>query len=89
MGFMDDLPGWYLASRRDLEGFHPGACDYQTCRHQRTQAGGDQARQRATVAAVEKLSRSDRRFAATVDQWDVDPMLLNTPGGRLICVMVS
>jgi putative DNA primase/helicase len=34
-----------------------------------------------TVAAVEKLARADRRHAATVDQWDADPWLLNTPGG--------
>jgi putative DNA primase/helicase len=34
-----------------------------------------------TVAAVERLARSDRRLAATTDQWDADPWLLNTPGG--------
>lgn len=34
-----------------------------------------------TVAAVERLSKADRRIAATVDQWDVDPFLLNTPSG--------
>ena len=34
-----------------------------------------------TVAAVERMAQSDRRLAATVEQWDVDPMLLNTPGG--------
>lgn len=34
-----------------------------------------------TVAAVEKLAKADRRLAATVDQWDADPWLLNTPGG--------
>lgn len=34
-----------------------------------------------TVAAVERLARSDRRLAASVDQWDVDPWLLNTPAG--------
>jgi putative DNA primase/helicase len=34
-----------------------------------------------TVSAVERLARSDRRHAATVDQWDGDPWLLNTPGG--------
>lgn len=34
-----------------------------------------------TVAAVERLAKADRRIAATVDQWDVDPWLLNTPGG--------
>ena len=34
-----------------------------------------------TVAAVERLAQSDRRLAATSDQWDADPMLLNTPAG--------
>ena len=34
-----------------------------------------------TVSAVERLARSDRRLAATVDQWDRDPALLNTPDG--------
>lgn len=34
-----------------------------------------------TVAAVEKLARADRRHAATAQQWDADPWLLNTPGG--------
>lgn len=36
-----------------------------------------------TVAAVERLAKSDRRLAATPDQWDSDPWLLNTPGGVL------
>jgi putative DNA primase/helicase len=35
----------------------------------------------ATVAAVERLARADRQHAATVDQWDADPWLVNTPGG--------
>lgn len=34
-----------------------------------------------TVAAVERLARSDRRHAATAEQFDADPWLLNTPGG--------
>jgi len=34
-----------------------------------------------TVAAVERLARADRRIAATIDQWDADPWLLNTPNG--------
>lgn len=34
-----------------------------------------------TVAAVEKLVRSDRRHAAGADQWDGNPWLLNTPDG--------
>ncbi len=34
-----------------------------------------------TVAAIERLARADRRYAATIDQWDVDDWILNTPGG--------
>ena len=34
-----------------------------------------------TEAAVITLARADRRLAATTDQWDADPWLLNTPGG--------
>lgn len=34
-----------------------------------------------TRAAVISLAGEDRRLAATVDQWDADPWLLNTPGG--------
>ncbi len=34
-----------------------------------------------TRAAVEGLARSDRRLAATVDQWDADPWSLNTTDG--------
>jgi putative DNA primase/helicase len=37
----------------------------------------------STVAAVERLARADRRHAATVDQWDADPWLLNTPLGTV------
>lgn len=34
-----------------------------------------------TVSAVERLAKSDRRLAASIEQFDADPMLLNTPGG--------
>lgn len=34
-----------------------------------------------TVAAVERLARSDPRAAATTDQWDRDDDILNTPAG--------
>ncbi len=34
-----------------------------------------------TVAAIERLAKSDRQHAATVDQWDRDHLLLNTPKG--------
>ena len=36
-----------------------------------------------TVAAVERLARSDRRLAATAEQWDTHPWLLPTPGGEV------
>ncbi|WP_230164883.1 phage/plasmid primase, P4 family [Roseomonas sp. CECT 9278] len=35
----------------------------------------------STVAAVERFAQADRQHAATVDQWDADPWLLNTPAG--------
>ena len=34
-----------------------------------------------TVAAVINLARSDRRLAATVEQWNTDLWVINTPGG--------
>lgn len=42
---------------------------------------GRQVAGASTVASVERLARADRRHAATVDQWDADPWLLNTPAG--------
>ena len=36
-----------------------------------------------TIGAVERLAQADRRIAATVDQWDAAPWLLNTPAGIL------
>ena len=35
----------------------------------------------ATVTAVERLARGDRRHASTPDDWDNDPWQLNTPSG--------
>ena len=35
----------------------------------------------STIAAVERLTRADRRHAAVVGQWDADCWMLNTPGG--------
>ena len=34
-----------------------------------------------TVAAVERLAKADSRLAASIEQWDSDPWLLNTPAG--------
>ncbi len=36
---------------------------------------------RSTVSGVEGLARTDRIHAATAEEWDADPWLLNTPGG--------
>jgi putative DNA primase/helicase len=36
-----------------------------------------------TVAAVERLAKADRRIATTVDQFDRDDWLLNTPAGTI------
>ena len=57
----------------------------QICRAESTTCGDDRLAPRIasaqTVAAVERLARADRRHAATVEQWDADLWLLNTPGG--------
>lgn len=37
----------------------------------------------ATVAGGERMAKTDRRLVATVDQWDADPWLLNTPEGTV------
>lgn len=42
---------------------------------------GDELRRAKVVSAVETLSRSDRRVAATTEQWDADQWILNTPAG--------
>lgn len=47
-----------------------------------TDSGDRDALSRAsTVSAVERLARADRAHAATVEQWDADAWLLNTPAG--------
>jgi putative DNA primase/helicase len=51
----------------------------ETCREALDAKGLDAK----TVAAVEKLAKADRRVAATVDQWDVDPWLFNSPDGTV------
>lgn len=35
----------------------------------------------STVASVERLARSDKRHAATIEQWDANDWALNTPAG--------
>jgi len=37
----------------------------------------------STSANIEKLARADRDHAADTEQWDANPMILNTPGGTL------
>ena len=35
----------------------------------------------STMSAIERIVRTDPRHSATVEEWDADPWLLNTPGG--------
>jgi putative DNA primase/helicase len=57
------------------------------CREAATKANDPRVRMAVasakTVAAVERLAKADRRLAATTDQWDADPWLLNTPAGTV------
>jgi D5 N terminal like len=43
--------------------------------------GIERASMAKMVGAVQTLARADRRLAATIEQWDADAMLLNTPDG--------
>jgi putative DNA primase/helicase len=49
----------------------------ETCRAH----GIERASMAKMVGSVHTLARTDRRLAATIEQWDADPMLLNTPDG--------
>jgi putative DNA primase/helicase len=61
----------------------------QDCRAAAAIANGEEEYKKAvgplssakTRTAIETIARSDRRLAATADQWDSDDWLLNTPGG--------
>lgn len=55
------------------------------CRHAAVRADSGKVAAKlaasSTVGGVERLARTDRRHAATTDEWDADIWLLNTPGG--------
>lgn len=55
----------------------------EICREAAVACDNDaRARQLAShrmASAVERFARADRRLAATIDQWDADPWILNTP----------
>ncbi|MCH8998205.1 MAG: hypothetical protein IID48_08040 [Proteobacteria bacterium] len=55
------------------------------CRKAAAQCNGNSKRiaAAATISAVERLARADRRHATTVEQWDTDLFSLNTPGGTV------
>jgi putative DNA primase/helicase len=58
----------------------------QLCYEQARQAESKEAKGIAsagTVAAIERLARADQRIAVTVDEWDADIWLLNTPGSTV------
>ena len=56
-----------------------------TCRSASKQANQGQTAIASTkkVGAVMTMADADERIAATIDQWDNDPMLLGTPGGSV------
>jgi putative DNA primase/helicase len=58
------------------------------CRETATRLDNSPSQARAltsakTVAAIERLAKTDPRHATTTDQWDADPWLLNTPDGTI------
>src|SRR6266699_2327426 len=53
------------------------------CRAAADACGDPKIATASKVAAVERLAKSDRRLAATVDQWDANRWLLNTPAGAV------
>jgi putative DNA primase/helicase len=56
------------------------------CRETAAQENGNRGKAIATAktrAAVVSLASDDQRLAATVDQWDADPWILNTPSGAI------
>ena len=56
---------------REVANFAPGL----TVAHKRALASAK------TIAAIERLARTDRVHAASVEQWDADPWSLSTPQG--------
>ena len=50
---------------------------------QRAETAPKQLTSSKTIAAVKWMAESDRKHATTVEQWDTDPWLLNTPGGTI------
>ena len=60
-------------------------CARRICREAASEANEPRVRtglaSARTVAAVERLAKADRRLAATIDQWDANSWLLNTPSG--------
>jgi putative DNA primase/helicase len=58
----------------------------QFCYEQAQQAESREAKGIAsagTVAAIERLARADQRIAVALNEWDIDPWVLNTPAGTI------
>lgn len=79
---VDDGPRWRAAKKSEIHGLIretvrriAARCPDMTMR--RMLAGA------RVIEACERLARSDVRLAATAEQWDADPMLLNTPDGTI------
>ncbi|WP_372624350.1 phage/plasmid primase, P4 family [Falsiroseomonas sp.] len=76
---------WDGARWKQEDTLHAFDISRAICREEASRCGdsGDLAAlsRASTVSAVERLARADRKHAATVEQWDADAWLLNTPAG--------
>jgi putative DNA primase/helicase len=68
---------WSKGVWREDETLHVFSLIRRTCKAR----GIEKASMSRMVGAVHSLVRADPRLAATVEQWDADPWLLNTPDG--------
>jgi putative DNA primase/helicase len=70
---------WSKSRWREDETLHVFSLIRRTCKAR----GIEKASMSRMVAGVHALVRADPRLAATVEQWDADPWLLNTPDGMV------
>ncbi len=79
---MGSLDGCSLAFRRNAFGSRPSTATLPRSRSELYRRENRTVHcQQKTVSETIGLARADRRIAATVEQWDSDPWLLNTPSG--------
>jgi putative DNA primase/helicase len=80
-----DAAGWQEDSTLQVFDMARQLCAEQAQAHQgaATPSAIVRCKSAGARAAVENLARSDRVHAASAEQWDANPLLLNTPGGAV------